>query len=123
MRKLFLALSLVLVFALAACGGGGGDGATQADQVAAGAEVYTAECAECHDAGVGPQMTADVLATHGDAASLHEYISTQMPLDNPGSLTEEQYWDVTAYVMQTAGLLPADTILSADTAGEINLNP
>jgi hypothetical protein len=44
-----------------------------------------------------------------------------MPLDAPGSLSEDQYWDVTAYTMDQAGVLPADVILGSDTAGGINL--
>lgn len=114
----FVALVLVALM-LAACGGGGGGGA---DQVGAGAAVYEAECAECHDQGVGPALDAATLqGSFANAQELHDYTAQNMPLDAPGSLTDEQYWNVTAYLVDDIGALPDDTTLDANTAAGVPL--
>jgi len=43
-------------------------------------------------------------------------VSTTMPQDNPGSLTPQQYVDVTAYVLQLAGFPSGTVALRSDTA-------
>ncbi|HZW03254.1 MAG TPA: cytochrome c [Anaerolineaceae bacterium] len=124
MKKPLIVLSLLLIaFGLVACGGGGGEGGGQADQVAAGAEVFEAECVECHTAGgIGPELNAATLSAYGNAQALYDYTSANMPLDAPGSLSEQQYWDVTAHVLQEAGQLPADVVLGPDTASGVTIS-
>jgi cytochrome c len=121
MRKVLFIFVLVLVASvLVACGGGGGSG--QADQVNRGKTVYTDNCASCHDQGVGPVLDKATLSSaFATGADLHAYTSAQMPLNNPGSLSQDQYFDVEAYILQNAGLLPADTVFSADTAANVKL--
>lgn len=38
-----------------------------------------------------------------------------MPFDAPGSLTEDQYWNVIAFLLDKNQLLPDDTVLGPDT--------
>ncbi|HHY89441.1 MAG TPA: cytochrome c [Chloroflexi bacterium] len=123
-RWLIVFTSLLMVFVLAACGGGGGNGggSGQADQLARGQEVYTAECAECHDQGVGPDVTsasAPFLTDFANAQELFSFTHDNMPMDAPGSLTDDQYYDVVAHMLQSAGVLPADTVVGPDTAAGI----
>lgn len=121
-RYLLIALALALVlFGVAACSTGGGGGNDLATQISTGEQVYKDKCAQCHDQGVGPALTADELATHTNALDLHDYIAQNMPLDAPGSLTSEQYWDVTAYLVDHAGLMQGTAVLGADNAGSISL--
>lgn len=124
MRKTLIVFSLVLIaFGLVACGGGGnGGGGGQAAQLSAGQEVWDAECAECHvQGGIGPELNAATISAFGNAQALYDYTSANMPLDAPGSLSEQQYWDVTAHVLQQAGQLPADTVLGPDTASGVTI--
>lgn len=94
----------------------------QEGQVSRGQTVYNEHCAKCHDTGGGPELTATNLSRYSTAQGLYNYISAAMPLDAPGSLSQDQYWDVAAHLLNSTGLLPADTELSADNAESIALN-
>jgi len=43
------------------------------------------------------------LARFQNAAMLQEYVSTRMPWENPGRLTEDEYWQVTAFLLRANG--------------------
>jgi hypothetical protein len=107
---------VVLVFAATAVS------LAQEDQVSRGQTVYNEYCAKCHVAGTAPQLNATNLGRYSTAQGLYNYISAAMPLDAPGSLTGDQYWDVTAHLLNSTGLLPADTELNADSAASIALD-
>lgn len=131
LRALAAGVGLAAVLFLGACGGddngnGNGDAASgtpesQADQIAAGGEVYSAECAQCHGAngegGTGPLLVGGNkrIASYQDTKRLYDYVSSTMPFDEPGSLTEDQYWNVIAYLLDANDLLPAETVLGPDT--------
>jgi mono/diheme cytochrome c family protein len=129
LHALAAGVGLAAVLFLGACGGddnGNGDEAsgtpaTQADQIAAGREVYTASCAQCHGAngegGTGPLLVGGNkrIASYQDTKRLYDYVSSTMPFDEPGSLTQDQYWNVIAYLLDANDLLPAETVLGPDT--------
>lgn len=114
--KTILAL-LIAVILLPACG----NQLTQEQQISQGEEVYQAECARCHEGGIGPALTTAVLGQRGDAQRLYDYVHTTMPQDKPGQLTDDEYWNVLAFVISRAELLPQDTVLSGKNAAEVNL--
>jgi cytochrome c len=108
---------------LAGCGGGNGADAapaSQDDQVAAGQTVYAASCAKCHGAqgegGTGPLVVGGGkrIATYGDTDRLYDYVGRTMPFDKPGSLTEDEYWQVIAYLLKENDLLPEEIVLSPE---------
>jgi cytochrome c len=118
-------LALLLV---AGCGGGDDDdGAasglpeSQAEQVAAGRDVYTGQCAQCHgpngEGGTGPLVIGGGkrIATYASTDRLYDYVSRTMPFDEPGTLTPEQYWNVIAYLLDENELLPEDTVLGPES--------
>jgi len=114
--------SLALLAALAACGGGeGGDGGSQEEQIAAGRDVYAESCAECHGArgegGTGPVVIGGNrrIASYGNTDRLYDYVSRTMPFDEPGSLSEDEYWDSIAYLLDANQLLPEGVVLGPDT--------
>jgi mono/diheme cytochrome c family protein len=100
-----------------------------------GAAVYASACASCHGANGegkpplypqltgGPKTTFDfannpqIPRTIGNywpyATTLYDYIRRAMPLTAPGSLTAEQTYAVTAYLLNREGLVPAGTTLDA----------
>jgi mono/diheme cytochrome c family protein len=114
----------------AGCGGGDEDGgnggssgapASQADQIPAGRQVYSAECAQCHgengEGGTGPLLIGGNkrIASYQTSTRLYDYVSSTMPADEPGSLTTEQYWNVIAYLLDANELLPPETVLGPET--------
>jgi S-disulfanyl-L-cysteine oxidoreductase SoxD len=100
-----------------------------------GATVFAASCASCHGAnGEGkppyPQLlggprgaTVDFSAdakiprTIGNywpyATTVYDYIRRAMPLTAPGSLSADQTYAVTAFLLNREGILPAGTRLDA----------
>jgi mono/diheme cytochrome c family protein len=95
---------------------------SQATQITNGESIYRIECAQCHEpGGTGPELNTAVLAAYGTAGELFAYIQSTMPPDAPGSLSEQQYWDVTAYLLSTRALLPAETLVGPETGDEIDL--
>lgn len=61
------------------------------------------------------------LAKFTDAAQLHAYIRAAMPFWKPGSLTEEESWRVTAFILQQNDLWNASTELSASNAADVKI--
>ncbi len=63
----------------------------------------------------------DVLTKFSDAAQLHSYIRVAMPFWKPGSLTEEDAWSITAFLMRENGLWKGDTELDETNAAEVKI--
>lgn len=99
-----------------------------------GAPVYAASCASCHGKnGEGtpplyPQLVGGPKAADFDAdfkiprtignywpyaTTLFDYIRRAMPLTAPGSLTADQTYAVTAYLLNREGLVAANTAMDA----------
>lgn len=96
-----------------------------AAQLERGAAVYRERCYACHEleSGDGETLSPDVLTSHHDARSLYDYIDVAMPYDDPGSLSVEEYWAVTAYLIEDRGLARLDEPLAADVAESVRLSP
>jgi mono/diheme cytochrome c family protein len=126
-RRLAAACGLLLVLVAAGCGGdNGGTTQSQDEQVAAGRDVYAAECARCHgeqgEGGTGPQVIGGSrrIASYETSTRLYDYVSRTMPFDDGGSLSEDQYWDSIAFLLDENDLLPAEVVLGPD-AEEVTL--
>jgi len=122
-RRAALPLSLWLPVGawLAGCSSGGGTEDARA-QVARGEQLYQQRCAVCHQpGGIGRDLTASLLATRGTALRVFTDIRTTMPYDDPGSLPEQDYWDVTAYLLSDRGLIDPQSVLSRDNGGDLRL--
>jgi len=90
------------------------DGVYSADQAKRGEEAYAKSCASCHAADLTGLDTAPSLAgpefntgwndlTLGD---LYERIHTSMPGDAPGSLPQQQYIDIIAFLLSKGSFPP-----------------
>lgn len=95
---------------------------TQA-QADAGKDVFQKTCAICHgkelQGGAGPALTGKQFLSVSQfqeitAAYFYHFMSTHMPLTNPGSLTKTQYLDVMAYFLQVNGYAAGSHSLTAD---------
>jgi mono/diheme cytochrome c family protein len=98
---------------------------TSEQQVAAGQKVYTTDCESCHGASLegvtGPPLTQSTISRFGDAQQFENFIAQLMPLNAPGSLSQQQYYDVTAFILNKDGLLPAGETLTPDNVANIKL--
>ncbi|MCC7366875.1 MAG: c-type cytochrome [Chloroflexi bacterium] len=94
------------------------------DQVSRGEGVWNRICSECH----GPDSTnvdaplllrPDSLRRFPNAAAAHKYVSESMPNETPGSLAQEEYWDVIAYLLASYGVGEGDAPLGPETAANV----
>lgn len=114
---------LILLAAVLIPDGAGADAAAQ-NQVARGQALYVQHCFACHLPGsVGPELTRDLLASMGTARALFNFIRTAMPQNAPGSLTDQEYWDILAHMLAETGLLPAGIRPGPETADTLRLAP
>jgi mono/diheme cytochrome c family protein len=87
-----------------------------AEQAARGAQVYASTCVRCHPPG---QLDGPAFAigwNDARASTLYSLVHNSMPQDRPGSLTDEQYADVIAYLLQRNHAPAGTTPLRPDTA-------
>jgi cytochrome c len=105
--------------------------------VSHGREVFEQQCSACHgekgEGGVGDRLvggqgtlaTAKPIKTVGSywpyAPTLFDYIRRAMPQNAPQSLSNEDVYAVSAYILNMNGLLPADATLDAKTLSAIKM--
>ena len=105
--------------------------------VAHGREVFAAQCAACHGAngegavgdrlvgGQGTLATAKPVKTVGSfwpyAPTLFDYIRRAMPQNAPQSLSNEDVYAVSAYILNLNGLVAADATLDAKSLAAIKM--
>lgn len=98
----------------------------QQDQIESGAAVFAASCARCHGAaaegGQGPALDAPTLAGYRSADRLVRFVSVSMPDDAPGSLSEQEYYDVIAFLLDLNGMNSAGVPVDPLTAPGIDLS-
>ena len=58
----------------------------------------------------------------GTAAQLYDFISRQMPQNTPGSLSQRQYLDVTAYILSRNGFPAGNTPLNIESLGQVRMS-
>jgi S-disulfanyl-L-cysteine oxidoreductase SoxD len=107
-----------------------------------GQAIYAASCASCHGAnGEGnsayPQLIGGPRGTFNFASdpkiprtignywpyatTLYDYIRRAMPLTAPGSLSAEQTYAVTAFLLEREGIVPPGTVLDAASLARIRM--
>jgi alcohol dehydrogenase (cytochrome c) len=85
----------------------------------AGKAVFASHCAGCHGAngqgGAGPSNIgpANQLAKYGTGKGLYDKVSTTMPRSAPGTLTADQYLQVTAFLLVQNNFVKAADPLDA----------
>ena len=118
----------------------GRDGAnlpTGSGSVPHGHEVFDQQCVACHggkgEGGVGDRLvggqgtlaTSKPIKTVGSywpyAPTLFDYIRRAMPQNAPQSLSNDDVYAVSAYILHLNDLLPADATLDARTLSAIKM--
>jgi cytochrome c len=92
-------------------------------QVVRGETHYQTYCASCHEreGGIGPVLKKKVIATHSSAKSLFKYTKRFMPYGSGGALMEQEYWDITAYMLFKHGYIEEEFVLGPKTVEDISL--
>jgi S-disulfanyl-L-cysteine oxidoreductase SoxD len=105
--------------------------------VSHGREIFAQQCAACHgttgEGGVGDRLvggqgtlaTSNPVRTVGSywpyAPTLFDYIRRAMPQNAPESLSNDDVYAVSAYILSLNGLLPADATIDARTMAAIKM--
>jgi cytochrome c len=104
-----------------------------------GATIFAVQCAACHGArgetpinaslrltgGRGTLATPSAVMTVGSywpyAPTLFDYIRRAMPFNAPHSLTDDQVYAVTAYVLRLNDIVPDGTVLDAAALSRVQM--
>ena len=99
-------------------------------QSKAGQAVYTANCQSCHgnklQGGAGPTLVGKSFLAKWSTQKvddLHYIINSQMPLNQPGSLTDAQYLNVTTFILQRNGVKPGPKPLTKANLTKYTVGP
>jgi len=102
-----------------------------------GEAVYAAKCLACHGAkgvgkpadalagGIGSLATGKPLRTVGSywpyATTLFDYTRRAMPTTNPLSLSNDEVYAVTAYVLYLNGIIGESAVMNAKTLPQVKM--
>lgn len=102
-----------------------------------GKEVFSRRCAKCHGAkaeggdeaplvgGKGSLNTAKPLKTIGSywpySTTLYDYINRSMPFNQPGILTPDQVYSVSAYLLHLNGIILEGDVMDAKTLPHVKM--
>ena len=102
-----------------------------------GAKVYEQHCIACHGAkgggkpadalagGIGSLATNKPLRTVGSywpyTTTLFDYVRRAMPLNNPLSLSDDEVYAVSAYVLFLNGIVSDDAVMNAQTLPQVKM--
>ena len=102
-----------------------------------GLKVYEAKCQSCHGAkgigkpadplvgGIGSLATKTPLRTVGSfwpyATTLFDYTRRAMPITNPLSLSDDEAYSVTAYMLYLNGIIGESAKMNAQTLPQVKM--
>lgn len=105
-----------------------------------GKQVYTQKCAACHGADLGgvketggaaliggrdslasgkPKKTVESYWPY--ASTLFDYVKRAMPFNAPGSLTDDEVYAVTAYVLAESNIIEKSAVMDAGSLAKVEM--
>jgi len=104
---------------------------------AEGAKVYQQNCLACHGAGGEDGVNDELVGGHGSlttdqpqktvgsfwpyATTLFDYVHRAMPYQAPGSLSTDDVYAVTAYILYLNDIVGENEPMNADTLPEVRM--
>jgi mono/diheme cytochrome c family protein len=93
------------------------DGVFSGEQVERGRATFEWICTDCHEVGEFTDAGAYLEEMDGEAVwEIYEYVSAEMPEDDPGWLEPAEYAEVLAYLLSAYGMPAGDEELPTDRA-------
>lgn len=106
--------------------------------VAEGQKIYTAQCVACHGenakggtvygpmvGGIGSFKTNARMLTPGSmypyAPILFDYIRRSMPMDSPQSLSANEVYALSAYILNLNGLVAANAVMDQNSLPKVQM--
>jgi cytochrome c len=103
-----------------------------------GKRVYEAKCAACHGAdakggpmfgtmvgGIGSFTTNARVLTPASmypyATALFDYVRRAMPMDRPKSLSNDEVYAVSAYLLSLSGVVPSNAVFDAKSLAAVQM--
>lgn len=87
-----------------------------------GSVLFTAECSRCHvPAEFDARLRTRWIGRSG--AEFYEQIRSTMPAETPGSLSNEDYFDLTAFILQAGNVNIEGTSISVADLNSLVINP
>lgn len=120
-RLLFLPLAMLAVAATTS----GGSISFTGSQMHKGATQFSQSCAQCHgdnlEGGAGPALTGANFKTLSSkvgarVGDIFTYMATNMPLNDPASLSHDEYANIMAFILSKNGYKPGNKPLTYSTA-------
>ena len=113
---------VAMLVAISGAASGCERGPSPEEQNALGAEVWGARCQFCHtEGGLGTRITPAGLAAYGSAGGLVDYTKLAMPYGMGGTLTDDEYHAVVAFLLHEYGLLPKNVAVGLERADTLRL--
>ena len=101
------------------------------ESVSAGEQVYQAKCMACHgptategqlDKLVGEKLPVKTIGSFWPhATTVFDYIRRAQPFDKPGSLSDEEVYVLTAWLLFRSQIIPADQVIDAGTLPKVRM--
>jgi len=117
--SLFLVTSLV---SLSLIGGFSTKASAQTASVGRGGDLFSAECSRCHV----PSQWVGVLNNrwiNKSGEELFTQIRATMPAETPGSLSDDEYYDVTAFILASANMPIEGGMISHAAINALSIKP
>ena len=117
-------ISVFLMFPLMCFGQSLSDGIYTEEQASRGAEDYAARCASCHSADLrgnsnSPSLIGLSFMFIWEGRTLGELftkMSTEMPTDQPGSLSQQSYSAILAFILKSNDFPSGDKELASNAS-------